>query len=251
MSKLTDRIALVTGAASGIGKATAIRFAEAGATLVLADRNAEALATALAELDDPRHLSCLLDVTDEAGWAELAATIETAFGRLDVLVNNAGYGAFRSIAETTLEEWRAIMAVNLDSVFLGTRAMLPLLAKSRVGGSIINMSSIRGIAGAPFAGSYCAAKGGVRLFTKAAALECAALGNGVRVNSIHPGHVLTPLTSRVHDDPEQAAKLLADTPMGRAGDPDEIAAAMLFLAGDGSRYMTGSELVVDGGSTAQ
>lgn len=251
MADLTDRIALVTGAASGIGKATAIRFAEAGATVVLADRNAEALAAALAELDDERHMSFGLDVTEEAGWADLAAAIEIAFGRLDVLVNNAGYGAFRSIADTTLDEWRAILAVNLDSVFLGTRAMLPLLAKSRHGGSIINMSSIRGIAAAPFAGSYCAAKGGVRLFTKATALECAALGNGVRVNSIHPGHVLTPLTSKVHDDPAQGAKLLADTPMGRAGDPDEIASAMLFLAGDGSRYMTGSELVVDGGSTAQ
>lgn len=251
MTELTDRIALVTGAASGIGRATALRFAAAGATVVLADRNAEALAAALAELDDPRHLSFRLDVTDEEGWAGLAAAIKIAFGRLDVLVSNAGYGAFRSIADTTLEEWRAITAVNLDSVFLGTRTMLPLLEKSRFGGSIINMSSIRGIAAAPFAGSYCAAKGGVRLFTKAAALECAALGNGVRVNSIHPGHVLTPLTSKVHDDPAQGAKLLADTPMGRAGDPDEIAAAMLFLAGDGSRYMTGSELVVDGGSTAQ
>jgi NAD(P)-dependent dehydrogenase (short-subunit alcohol dehydrogenase family) len=251
MIELNDRIALITGAASGIGKTTAIRFAKEGATLVLADRNAEALAFTLAGLEDPRHLSVELDVTDEAGWTELAATIETAFGRLDILVNNAGFGAFRSIADTTLADWRSIIAVNLDSVFLGTRAMLPLLAKSRFGGSIINMSSIRGIAAAPFAGSYCAAKGGVRLFTKATALECAELGNGVRVNSIHPGHVVTPLTSKVHADPAQQAKLMADTPMGRAGDAEEIASAILFLAGDGSRYMTGSELVVDGGSTAQ
>lgn len=251
MPQLADRIALITGAASGIGRATAIRFALEGATVIAADRNVEGLSAVRQELGEGRHLSIGLDVTLEHEWIALAETIERGFGRLDILVNNAGFGAFRSIADTTLEQWRSITAVNLDSVFLGTKHMMPLLAKSQAGGSVINMSSIRGIAAAPFAASYCAAKGGVRLFTKAAALECAELGNGVRVNSIHPGHVVTPLTAKVHADGAEQAKLMADTPLGRAADPDEIASAILFLAGDGSRYMTGAELVVDGGSTAQ
>jgi len=251
MGELAGRIALVTGAASGIGRATALRFAREGASVVLADRNVEGLVEARAELGGGGHLTITLDVTDEAQWLDVAGQVEREFDRLDILVNNAGFGAFKSIADTDLAGWRSIIAVNLDSVFLATKHMMPLLAKSQFGGSIINMSSIRGIAAAPFAASYCAAKGGVRLFTKASALECAAEGNGVRVNSIHPGHVATPLTSKVHADETEKAKLMADTPMGRAGTADEIASAILFLAGDGSRYMTGSELVVDGGSTAQ
>ncbi|MET1082321.1 MAG: SDR family oxidoreductase, partial [Burkholderiales bacterium] len=248
MGELEGRLALITGAASGIGRATAIRFADEGATVILADRDSARLSQTCAELPNGGHREWVLDVTDEAGWIDLAAMVERDFGRLDVLVNNAGFGTFRSIDKTTLEHWRAIIGVNLDSVFLATKHLMALLAKSTFGGSIINMSSIRGIAAAPFAGSYCAAKGGVRLFTKAAALECAALGNGIRVNSIHPGHVLSPLTAGVHADEEQQAKLLADTPMGRAGQPEEIASGMLFLASDNSRYMTGAELVIDGGS---
>jgi NAD(P)-dependent dehydrogenase (short-subunit alcohol dehydrogenase family) len=246
MNDLTDRVALVTGAASGIGLATAHRFAEAGATVILVDRNAEGLAAATDALRDGRHRGVMMDVTDEAAWLKLAAEIE----RLDILVNNAGFGVFRSIADTSLDHWRAIMAVNLDSVFLATKYLLPLLARSG-SGAIVNMSSIRGIAAAANTGSYCAAKGAVRLFTKATALECAALGNGVRCNSIHPGHIATPLSAGVHADPATAARLLADIPVARLGTAEEIADAILFLASDASRYMTGSELVIDGGSTAQ
>lgn len=245
------RVALVTGAASGIGLATARRLAEEGAILILADRDAAKLPAALAELTARSHHSFVLDVTDEDGWTALAAEIEARCGRLDILVNNAGYGTFRSIADTTLAQWRSIIAVNLDSVFLATRALLPLLAKSEAGGAIVNMSSIRGLTGGANAASYCAAKGGVRLLTKATALECAALGNRVRANSIHPGHIVTPLTAAAHADEATHRMLLADVPIGRMGTPEEIADAILFLASDGSRYMTGSELVVDGGSTAQ
>ena len=249
--ELDGRIALVTGAASGIGLATARRLAEEGAILVLADRDAARLPAALAELAGGPHLSSILDVTDEDGWTALSADVEARYGRLDILVNNAGFGTFRSIAETTLTQWRSILAVNLDSVFLATRAFLPLLAKSEAGGAIVNMSSIRGIAGGVNAASYCAAKGGVRLLTKAIALECAALGNRVRANSIHPGHIVTPLTAAAHADEATHRMLLADIPVGRMGTAEEIADAILFLASDRSRYMTGAELVVDGGSTAQ
>ena len=250
MSRLADRIALITGAASGIGLATARRFAAEGATVLLADRDADRLAAAHAALGEDRHQAIRLDVTDEAGWIAVADRIATDFGRLDILVNNAGFGTFRSIADTSLDQWRSILAVNLDSVFLATKYMLPLLAASGRG-AIVNMSSIRGIVAGPNTGSYCAAKGAVRRFTKATALECAALGNGVRANSIHPGHIATPLSAPAYADPEVARRLLADVPMGRIGEADEIADAILFLASDESRYMTGGELVVDGGTTAQ
>jgi len=250
MSRLADRIALITGAASGIGLATARRFAAEGATVLLADRDADRLAAAHAALGEDRHQAIRLDVTDEAGWIAVADRIATDFGRLDILVNNAGFGTFRSIADTSLDQWRSILAVNLDSVFLATKYMLPPLAASGRG-AIVNMSSIRGIVAGPNTGSYCAAKGAVRMFTKATALECAALGNGVRANSIHPGHIATPLSAPAYADPEVARHLLADVPMGRIGEADEIADAILFLASDESRYMTGGELVVDGGTTAQ
>nr|WP_314443501.1 SDR family oxidoreductase [uncultured Sphingomonas sp.] len=245
------RLALVTGAASGIGRATAIALAERGAGVIVADRDGPGAEAVVATLAGEGQRAVTLDVTDEAGWATLASEVADARGHLDILVNNAGFGVFRSIADTSLDHWRSIIAVNLDSVFLGCRAMLPLLARSPHGGAIVNMSSIRGIAAGANTAAYCAAKGGVRLFTKALALECAALGNGVRANSIHPGHILTPLSAGVHDDPDVHARLMRDIPAGRLGTPEEIAAAILFLAGDGSRYMTGSELVVDGGSTAQ
>src|SRR5436305_1126308 len=175
MDDLTGKVALVTGAASGIGLATARRFAAADAALILVDRNAGRLAAAVESLGAGRHRGVTMDVTDEAAWTKLADEIDRDAGRLDILVNNAGFGVFRSIADTSLDHWRAIMAVNLDSVFLATKHLLPLLARSG-SGAIVNMSSIRGIAAAANTGSYCAAKGAVRMFTKATALECAALG---------------------------------------------------------------------------
>jgi len=250
MSRLSDRVALVTGAASGIGLATAKRFAAEGATVLLADRDVEKLGAALADLGGAPHDAIPLDVTDEPGWIALAERIGQRFGKLDIVVNNAGFGKFATIAETSLDQWRAILAVNLDSVFLGTKHMLPLLAASGRG-AIVNMSSIRGIVAGSGTGSYCAAKGGVRMFTKVTALECAEARNGVRANSVHPGHIAAPLSAPAYADPDIAKKLLADVPLGRIGEADEIADAILFLASDESRYMTGAELVVDGGTTAQ
>lgn len=252
MNRLSGKIAMITGAASGIGLATALRFAEEGATVVLADINRALLDKALAEVCgiSAGHRIAYLDVSSESQWIAALAEVDSAFGRLDILVNNAGFGRFRSIADTTLDEWRATLAVNLDSVFLGTKYAMPLLARSGRG-AIVNMSSIRGLTAGPNAGAYCAAKAGVRLFSKVTALECAAAGNGVRVNSVHPGHVETPLTAPAYANPELAREFLAHTPLGRFAQPREVAEAMLFLASDESSYMTGSELVIDGGITAQ
>lgn len=249
MNRFTDRIALVTGAASGIGLATAQRFATEGATVLLVDRDTVKLKAAHDELGGV-HDAITLDVTDEQGWIALAERVKSRFGKLDILVNNAGFGRFHPIAETSLEEWRSVISVNLDSIFLATKHMMPLLAASGHG-AIVNMSSIRGIVAASGTGPYCAAKGGVRMFTKVTALECAEAGNGVRANSIHPGHIRTPLSAPAYADLDTAKKLLADVPVGRPGEPDEIADAILFLASEESRYMTGAELVIDGGTTAQ
>ena len=250
--RLSGKIALITGAASGIGLATARRFAGEDATVILADRDEARLAAALAELqaDGGRHLAIPLDVTVEAAWIGAMKEIRARFGRLDILVNNAGFGRFRSIADTTLDEWRATLAVNLDSVFLGTKHALPLLAEAGRG-AIVNMSSIRGLVAGPNSGAYSAAKAGVRLFTKVTALECAAAGNGIRVNSVHPGHVETPLTAPAYANPDIAKEFLAHTPLGRFAQAREIAEVILFLASDEASYMTGSEVTIDGGVTAQ
>jgi NAD(P)-dependent dehydrogenase (short-subunit alcohol dehydrogenase family) len=252
MGCLTNKIALVTGAASGIGLKTAERFAEEGATVVLTDKSAERLELALATVR-PYGGACsamVLDVTREDGWTDALRHIDASFGRLDILVNNAGYGRFQSIEATSLADWHAILAVNLDSVFLGTKYSLPLLARSGKG-SIINVSSIRGLVAGIGTGAYCASKAGVTLFTKSTALECAAAGNGVRANSIHPGQVETPLSAAALSDPARRRATVERIPIGRMGQPIEIADAIVFLASDASSFMTGAELVVDGGFTAQ
>ena len=250
--RLSGKVALVTGAASGIGLATARRCAEEGAVVVACDRDEVRLRASLDELPGGMdvHLAIPFDVTDEAGWVRAIEEVAARFGSLDVLVNNAGFGRFRAIADTTLEEWRATLAVNLDSVFLGTRYALPLLGGSGRG-AIVNMSSIRGLVAGPNAGAYCAAKAGVKLFTKVTALECAAAGNGVRANSVHPGHVETPLTAGAYANPVLAREFLAETPLGRFAQPAEIANVIVFLASDEASYLTGAEIVIDGGLTAQ
>lgn len=250
--RLDGKIALITGAASGIGWATVELFAAEGAVVILADRAADKLAERAATLPE-RHRAVVLDVTSEAEWMRIMQEIEREFGRLDVLVNNAGIGYFRSIADTTFDEWRTILSVNLDSVFLGTKYALPLLTRSGKG-SIINISSIRGQVAGPNVAAYSASKAGVRLFTKSTAIECAAAGNGIRANSVHPGVIETPMSAQALSN-EQAPTKLAQSveriPVGRLGTASEIAAAIVFLASDESSYMTGSEITIDGGYTAQ
>lgn len=254
-ASLGGAVAVVTGAASGIGLATARALAGKGAVVWLVDRDEKGLTAALGSCEGSgKHVAWHLDVTSEAGWQDLAAAIEARHGSLDVLVNNAGAAHPAPIAQTSLAEWRSCLAVNCDSVFLGTRTMLPLLALEasnprRSASSIINVASVRAMIGGANFAAYCAAKGAVRMFTKAAALECAALGQRVRVNSVHPGFIETPL-ARAALDAGALARRVAQIPMQRGGTAEEVAATILFLASEASSYMTGSELVVDGGTLA-
>ncbi len=252
-SRLKDKVALVTGAASGLGEATARRFAHEGAQVYLTDINQAAVQAVADSIGDSAQAH-YQDVTDEAAWETLIAEILAASGRLDIVVNNAGIALTGSAEDTSLEDWRAVQSVNLDAVFLGTRAAIR--AMKHQGGSIINISSIEGIIGEPRAAAYNASKGGVRIFTKSAALHCASEGYGIRVNSVHPGFILTPMVENGLGalSPEELAaveaRLLGEIPLGAMGEPEDIANGCLFLASDESKYMTGSELVIDGGYTA-
>jgi 3(or 17)beta-hydroxysteroid dehydrogenase len=238
-------VALVTGGASGIGRAAAARLADAGCRVVVTDVDpaGQGVVAAIAGAVFVKH-----DVTEEADWERAIEIVLDTHGRLDVLVNNAGVVRIQTVTETTLEDWRALMAVNLDGVFLGTKHGVQAMRRHGDGGSIVNVSSTSGLIGAPFASAYCASKGAVRLFTKAVALEYAP--EAIRVNSVHPGAVRTPIWAKGGIALEDAAAFAAMTPLGRMAEPEEVADAIVYLASDASRYVTGSELVIDGGLTA-
>ncbi len=251
--RLQERVALITGAASGIGKATAELFAAEGAKLFLTDidetRGAETARALGARFR--RH-----DVADEAAWRTVAQEVETHFGVLDVLVNNAGVSGFHADwgpqdpEHASLESWRRVHAINLDGVFLGIREMMPFLKKSKAA-SIVNVSSRAGIVGIAMAGAYASSKAAVRNHTKTVALYCATKGYPIRCNSIHPGAILTPIWEPMIGTGEmQAARMKAytrDVPLQRFGTSEEMAKSILFLASDDSSYLTGSELCPDGG----
>lgn len=257
MGRVTGKVAIVTGAASGMGAATARLLAREGASVMLADLQDETAQDIAAQIaaDGGTARALRLDVTSEPSWeAAIAATLD-AFGALDVLVNNAGIGApFGSVEDLSLADWRQMMGVNMEGVFLGTQKAIAAIKTTRDRGSIVNISSIMGIVGSPTTAAYVASKGAVRLFTKSAALHCAKQGYEIRVNSIHPGWIRTPMSQAALDELEAtgaANKALEMTPMGRVGTPDDIAYGALYLASDESRFMTGAELVIDGGYTAQ
>nr|WP_256515660.1 glucose 1-dehydrogenase [Alsobacter ponti] len=242
---MQGKVALVTGAASGIGLATTRRFVAEGARVIAADLNVDGLETS-GSLRPFR-----LDVAQEDQWVAAIAAALDAFGRLDILVNNAGIGAPGPIVELSLADWRKVMAVNLDGVFLGIKHAVPAMERSG-GGSIVNIASMLGHVATVNASAYCASKGGVALLTKAAALEMAAAGGRIRVNSVHPGFIETPmLGDRLRADPARRALITGQTPVGRLGTVEEVAAAVLYLASDEAGFTTGSALVVDGGYTAQ
>ena len=259
--QVAGKVALVTGGASGIGAAVAELLAREGAFVAVTDIDELGGPGIVAGIRKAGGEAIFLpqDVTSEARWIEVVAEVEKRYGRLDILVSNAGIGiAVPSITDMTLEDWRRQNAINLDGVFLSVKHCLPAMRRTG-GGSIIMMSSLAGLRGAPGLSAYSASKGGVRLFAKSIAMECASAGDGIRVNSVHPGIIDTPIWGKIPTgaagrgqnapiDPEERAKLAA--PLGRAGHASEIASGVLYLASDASSYVTGTELVIDGGMNA-
>lgn len=247
---LKGQVAIVTGAARGIGAAAARALGEAGAAVVLTDvldAEGEALAAQLRGAGRVARYEHL-DVSDESDWRRVVDATVADLGRLDVLINNAGIGTLPDVESETREGWDRLIAVNETGVWLGMKAVAPSMRTSG-GGTIVNVSSIFGAVGG-FGGSiaYHASKGAVRLMTKNAAIHWAK--DGIRVNSVHPGFVDTPMIDAVKDTPVEAA-ILGQTPMGRLGKPEEIGSVIAFVASPAASYMTGSEVYVDGGWTAQ
>ncbi len=255
--RVADKVILITGGAKGLGLAGAEACAREGATVVITDVDlTEGEAQARRLSGEGLKVEFLpQDVTREDQWREVVDDVVTRHGGLDVLVNNAGIAHLGTAEDETLGGWRKIQAVNTEGVFLGTREAIRVMKKK--GGSIINISSIEGIIGEPMSAAYNASKGAVRIFTKSTALHCAGQGYGIRVNSIHPGFIDTAIVSgalaTLSAEEAQALlqELLSRIPMGRVGEPREIGCGILFLASDESSYMTGSELVIDGGYTAK
>lgn len=248
--RVAGKVALISGAARGIGAATAKLLAQEGAAVVLGDvLETEGRQTAAGIVAAGGRATFMpLDVVSAASWQQVLAATVAAYGQLDVLVNNAGVSGRAAVAETDVETWDRVLEINGKGVFLGTKLAIPELRKAG-GGSIINISSIYGIVGSETSAAYHASKGAVRIFTKAAAIQYAA--DGIRVNSVHPGFVDSPMTAASHALPEVHNLRLSRTPLGRMGTPEDIAAGILYLASDESAFVTGSELVIDGGMTAQ
>lgn len=243
MARLDGKVAIITGGARGMGAATVRVFVEAGAKVAIADVLDEAGEALAAELGDAVRFHHL-DVTSEQSWADVVRAVEADLGPVDVLVNNAGVLMFKSLMQTTLDDYRRVLDVNLVGEFLGIKAVAPAMI-ARGKGAIVNISSVDGMKGANGLGAYASSKWGVRGLTKVAAME---LGHkGIRVNSVHPGGVDTAMTNYEGVAREKVSERFQNIPLQRVGAPEEVARATLFLASDEASYMVGAEVVVDGG----
>jgi cyclopentanol dehydrogenase len=249
--RLENKVALISGGARGMGAAEAILFASEGAKVVIGDVLEDEGRQTEAQINESGG-ECLfvrLDVTSESNWQYAITTTVARFGKLDILVNNAGIFPLGTVEDTSEELWDRVMAINAKGVFLGTKHTIPEMRKAG-GGSIINISSIAGLIGSRGAAAYGASKGAVRIFTKSTAIQYAA--EGIRANSVHPGIIETPMSIPTILTTEEQREIQIDrTPLGRIGTADDVASGVLFLASDESSFMTGSELVIDGGLTAQ
>lgn len=254
MDRVKGKVAIITGGAGGLGRAEAILLAGEGARVVVTDIDETAIEKVSVEINSRggKCISIKHDVTSESDWSRVIQRTLSEFGKLDVLVNNAGVIFYKKIEDTSLAEWRSLMSVNLDGVFLGIRFAIETMKKTG-GGSIINIASVAGLIGNPDAAAYHASKGGVRSLTKAAAIECSKAGYGynIRVNSIYPGVIETAMADPLKQDEVKYRTALSWHPIGRFGEPEDVANGVLYLASEESKFMTGSELVIDGGWTAR
>jgi len=258
--RVEGKIALITGGAQGLGEAAARMLAREGAKVVITDVNAKGAAAIAASINEKHKGAALAlahDVTQEDQWKSVIAESERAFGGLHVLVNNAGIGLTKDLLEITLEEWRHVHAIDLDGVFMGCKQAIPLMAKTvkdtGLGGSIVNISSISGIIAGHNMAAYNSAKAAVRHLSKSVALYCAKRSMNIRSNSVHPVFIATPILDGLvgrYGKEEAYAKLGRQVPLGKIGEPDDIAYAILYLASDESKFVTGAELKVDGGISA-
>ena len=255
MSRVEGKVAIITGAASGLGFAATQKLLEEGAKVMLSDINEEvinSMSERLSQFSQTQFSTCIHDVTNEDSWIELIDKTEKDFGKINILVNSAGMSLGADIVSTDFEIWKKVHEVNLDSVFLGCKYAIPKMS-AHGHGSIINISSISGIVAGWNTAAYNSSKAGVRLLSKSVALYCAKKGYDVRCNSLHPAFVNTPILDplkQAFGADEAVAKLARQIPMNKIGDTDDVSYAILYLASDESKFMTGTEIVLDGGLSA-
>jgi 3(or 17)beta-hydroxysteroid dehydrogenase len=254
MDRVKGKVAIVTGGGGGMGRAEAMLLAKEGAKIAVTDLDEAAVKNVAGEINAQggKAVSIKHDVSSETDWSTVLQKTLEEFGKLDVLVNNAGVILYKKIEDTSLSEWRWLMSINMDGVFLGTKFAIEAMKKSG-GGSIINIASVAGLIGNPDASAYHASKGGVRSFSKAAAIECSKAGYGynIRVNSIYPGVINTRMADDLRKDETKYKTAVSWHPIGHFGEPEDVAYGVLYLASDESKFLTGSELVIDGGWTAR
>src|SRR5690606_38178519 len=251
--RVANKVALITGGASGLGRATAMLMAKEGAKVVVADRNLEG-ARKVAEEIGKAAIAVDLDVTSEQQWIAALDVTEAAFGKLNVMVHSAGVGVLKSVEDISVEEWRFVHSVNLDGPFLGIKHGLPRMRK-HAPGSIVIISSVSGIIAGHNMSAYNTSKAGARMLAKTTALHCAKRGYDIRCNSVHPTFIDTPMVQSMiyagGDPAERKRKLEAQVPLGKLGEPDDVAYCILHLASDESKFTTGAEFVIEGGITAK